>query len=180
MNLMGDGIRTFNSAKKYAEEILHPLMDSHKDAKIKTRLGAINTEEASKLSPDERVVNRFNNLKERIILQQTLANEIRATIEINNVKCEVELIAELIEQLDNLEENFDEKTDDILSFRFVYGIKKPVLSPLFKQLGSFLDKIYVQIQRLMTKNKLLFSSENEEYLEDQELKQRIKLENRES
>jgi len=52
-------IKTFNSAKKFAEEILHPLMISHKDAKLRSRLGAISDNEASLLSPRVRVMKKI-------------------------------------------------------------------------------------------------------------------------
>lgn len=171
-------IRTFNSAKKFAEEILHPLISSHTNAKLKTRMGAVNDEEASKISSNQRVINRFNALKERIILQQTLISEIEATVRLNGAKCEIDLIEELKEQLSILENNFDKNSDDILQFKLIQGIKRPILTKLFKECGVFLDATYVQVQKLMTKNKLLFYSDNDDYLEDQELKEKIKSDNR--
>ena len=69
-------IRTFNSAKKFAEDVLHPLISNHTNAKLTTRLGAVSNIEASKISPNHRITRRYNALKERIILQQTLINEI--------------------------------------------------------------------------------------------------------
>ncbi len=175
---MSSNIRTFNSAKKFAEEILHPLIRDHTNAKIKTRLGAVNDEEARKIHSSQRIINRFNSLKERIVLQQTLINEIEATILLNKVESERELIEEIKAQLDILENNFDERSHDILYFKSVYGVKKPVLTDLFKELSIFLDSTYVHVQRLMTKNKLLFYSDSDEYLEDQELKEKIKYDNR--
>lgn len=174
---MGSNIRTFNSAKKFAEEILHPLIREHTNAKLKTRLGAVSIEEANKLSFNQRVMNRLNSLKERIVLQQTLINEIEATIRLNKVKCEIELIESITKELDILELNFDDKADSIMEIKSFKGVQKPVLTPLFRKLGQFLDKTYVQIQRLMTKNKLLFYSDDDEYLEDQELKEKIKSDN---
>lgn len=175
---MTTSIRTFNSAKKFAEEVLHPLIEDHKNAKIITRLGAINEEEGSKLTSDQRVIKRFNGLKSRIIFQQTLINEIEATVRLNGVKCEIELIEELKNQLNDCENNYEERSEDILEFGLINGVRKPILTNLFKKLGIFLDSTYVHIQRLMTKNKLLFYSDNDDYLEDQELKEKIKADNR--
>ena len=175
---MTGSIRTFNSAKKFAEEILHPLISKHTNAKLKTRLGAIDDESASKLTSTQRVINRFNALKERIILQQTLINEIEATIRLNKAQCEIDLIEELKKQLRDLEDNYDEKSDEILQFKMVQGIKKPILTKLFKELTTFLDTTYVHVQRLMTKNKLLFYSDDDEYLDDLELKEKIKIDSR--
>ena len=171
-------IRTFNAAKLYADLVLHPLIKSHTDAKLKTSLGAISIDEASKLSPGERTMCRFNSLKERMIIQQTLSSEIEATVRLNKVKCEIELLEAIKTQLSDLESNFEEKTDDIISFRLVQGYKKPVLSKLFSELNNFLDSTYVNIQRLMTKNKLLFNSDDDEFLEDQEIKAKIIEDNR--
>ncbi len=175
---MSSSIRTFNSAKKFAEEVLHPLIDTEKNAKIVTRLGAISNEEAQKMTSKQRVINRFNALKERIILQQTLINQIEATVRLNKTVCEIELIESIKIELENLEKNFEERHDEIIYSKYYRGTKTPVLTDLFKDLCIFLDKTYVHIQRLMTKNKLLFSSDNDDFLEDRELKDKIKFENR--
>ena len=82
------------------------------------------------------------------------------------------------DQLRDIEENMHKKGDEILLFERKRGHEKPTLTILFNEIDSFLDMTYVQIQRLMTKNKLLFYSDDEEYLEDQELKEKIKLDNR--
>ena len=77
-----------------------------------------------------------------------------------------------------MEDNFEEKLDEILTFKLERGVKRPHLSSMFKEIGYFLDETYVQVQRLMTKNKLLFYSDDDEFLEDQELKEKIKIESR--
>ena len=171
-------IRTFNSAKKFAEEVLHELIDDHKKARLRTRLGAVTDEEARKLSFNQRVINRFNALKERIVLQQTLINEVEATVRLNGVKCEIAMIEELKKNLDIVEVRVDEHSEDILYFTLFKGTKTPQLTKDFKKLVNYLDSTYVQIQRLMTKNKLLFFTDDDEFLEDQELKEKIKIDNR--
>lgn len=173
-------IRTFNSAKKFAEDVLHPLISRHTDAKLTTRLGAKSNAEASLLPPNQRIIRRFNALKERIILQQTLINEIEATVRLNGVKCEIALIEELNKQLVVCEKDFDERSDEIITYELVRGSKKPYLTEMFSDLCRFLDSTYVHVQRLMTKNKLLFYSDDDEFLEDQELKEKIKISNRSS
>lgn len=173
-------IRTFNSAKKFAEDVLHPLISSHTNAKLTTRLGATSNAEASKIPPKRRVIIRFNAMKERIILQQTLINEIEATVRLNGVKCEIELIESLTVQLAICEKDFNERSDEIISSHIDRGTKKPYLTEMFYDLSKFLDSTYVHVQRLMTKNKLLFYSDDDEFLEDQELKEKIKITNRAS
>lgn len=167
-------IRTFNSAKRFAEEVLHPLIKQNTEAKIKTRLGAVTEEQASRMSPNLRVVKRFNALKERITIQQTLATEIKATVILNKVKSDLEFLEEIENQLSNVEENINKEKEQIIYFKR----QKPILTELFHKIGTFLDNTYVQIQRLMTKNKLLFYTDEDEYLEDQELKEKIKTDNR--
>jgi len=170
----GGGIKTFNSAKKFAEEILHPLIRSHTEAKIRSRLGAVNDEEALKIPPKVRLMKRFNAMKERIIVQQTLLTEIEATVLLNGRKSEIELLGTLKEQLSLLEDNYDSRTEDLITKTNTGGL----LTPLFKEMGEFLDRIYVQLQRIMTKNKLLFFGDDNEFLDNEELMQRIKNENR--
>jgi len=171
-------IKTFNSAKKFAEEILHPLMTSHKDAKLISRLGAISAKEAMLLTPRVRVINRFNALKERIIYQQSLLTEVEPTVRLNGRKSEVNLIEELTKQLSLLEDNYDERSSELI-IEYSDKIKRtPELTPLFKQMSEYLDKIYVQLQRIMTKNKLLFFGGDDEFMDNEELMEKIKAENR--
>ena len=47
----------------------------------------------------------------------------------------------------------------------------------FEIINSYLDKLYIQIQKIMTQNKLLFTGNNDEFMEDQDLKERIKRDN---
>jgi len=173
-------IRTFNPAKKFAEEILHPLMLAHKDAKLRSRLGAISDEESAKLSPQVRVIKRFNGMKERIIYQQALLTEIESTVRLNKRKGEVALIGELSKQLSILEDSYDERASELMIEYPDKLHRIAELTPLFKQMGQYLDKIYVQLQRIMTKNKLLFSGEDNEFLDDEALMEKIKIENRAS
>ena len=171
-------IKTFNSAKKFAEEVLHPLIKSHSDAKIRSRLGAVSDEDAIRLGANVRVVKRFNAMKERIILLQTLLTEVEPTVRLNGRKSEIELIIELSKQLSNLEDNYDSKTDELLEDGNDILENKPILTQLFKKMGQYLDKIYVQLQRIMTKNKLLFFGDDNEYLDKDDLMEKIKEENR--
>lgn len=169
------GIRTFNPAKRFAEEVLHPLIKAHNTAKITSRLGSLNDEEAMKLDPQVRMIKRYNSMKERIVLQQALIGEIKATVLLNGRKAEIDMINTLQKRLSYLEDQYDKRSHQIL---FINGKKMPELSPLFKEIGEYLDEIYVQIQRIMTKNKLLFFGEENEFLENEQLLERIKSENR--
>ena len=160
-------IKTFNSAKKFAEEVLHPLIRSHTDAKIISRLGAINDEEAIKIPPNIRVL-------------QTLLVEVEATIRLNGRECEVELIEILYKQLLSLEDSYEKESDKILEEGDERLKIPPRLTPLFKEINIFVDRIYIQLQRIMTKNKLLFFGDDNEYLDEDDLMEKIKSENRNS
>lgn len=173
-------IRTYNSAKKFAEEVLHPLIKSHTEAKIKTRLGALTDEEAIKIPPSVRVVKRFNALKERIIILQTLLNEIEPTVRLNTRKTEIELVQILSEELSDIEDNYEEHGEEIMiPGDHSLGLK-PHLTNLFKEINVYLDKIYVQIQKIMTKNRLLFFGDDNEFIDNEDLIEIIKEENRNS
>ncbi len=173
-------IKTFNSAKKFAEEILHPLMTDHKNAKLRSRLGAISDNEASLLSPKVRVIKRFNALKERIIYQQALLTEVEPTVRLNGRKCEIDLIKDLSKQLSILEDNYEDRSSELLIEYSDKLNRVPELTPLFKQMSEYLDKTYVHLQRIMTKNKLLFYGGDDEFMDNDELMERIKTENREA
>lgn len=170
-------VRTFNSAKKFAEEILHPLMDADKNAKLTFRLGAVTSELAEKISPPARELRRYNALKERIAIQQTLLTEVKPTIKINARKSEVKLAEELSVQLSIIEDNYDSNGSEIL-VEVDSGDKKiRKLSPLAKEINNYVDQISEQLQFLMTKNKLLFAGDNNEFLDNEELMEKIKSEN---
>ena len=148
-------IKTFNSAKRFAEEVIHPLIKSHSEAKLTTRLGSISIAEANKILPNQRIINRYNAAKERVILQQTLINEIEATVLINGVEVEIEMLNSIKDNLNLLENQFDERKEEIMIFENIRGIKTPIFTELFSKINKYLDSTYVQVQKIMTKNKLL-------------------------
>lgn len=170
-------IRTWNSARKFAEEILHPLIMAHTYAKIRTRLGANSDEDAMKLPPGVRIIKRFNALKERIIYQQALITEVQPTVELNGRESEIELLTTLYKQLSQLEDYYDQRPRDFM-LEDEFGEREPALTSLFKETNEYLDKTYIQLQRIMTKNKLLFFGDDMEFLDDEDLMERIKEENR--
>ncbi len=170
------GVKTFNSAKKFAEEMLHPLMMKQNDAKVKSMLGAISNEEAMRLPVQIRVMNRFNAVKERITFQKGLLNEVEPTVRLNGRSSEIDLIDELNKQLLDIENNCENHSEELIEE--VGG--KPSLTPLFKDVCNYLDRIYVQLQKTMTKNKLLFFGSDNEFLDNEELMEKIKSENRRS
>jgi hypothetical protein len=178
--MKGNDVRVFNPAKKFAEEVLHPLIRSHTDAKLKSRLGAITDEEASLFSPAKRVIKRFNAMKERIVIQQALIMEVKATILINGRKSEAGLITDCQKNLSVLEDQYDQRSDELIETSIYGGKEKPILTEKFKEVGEYLDETYIIIQKLMTKNKLLFFGEDNEFADDEELRERIKNDNRKS
>lgn len=170
-------IKVFNSAKLFSEHVVFPLIKSHSEAKLITRLGAISIAEANKIFPNQRIINRYNATKERVILQQTLINEIESTILINGVQVEIEMLDSIKTNLNMIEEQFDERKEEIMVFENIKGVKTPILTKMFSEINRYLDSTYVQITKLMTKNKLLFVSASDDYIEDQELKEKIKADN---
>lgn len=174
---MSNQIKTFNSGKLYAEEVLHPLLKKHSDARNATKLGAISIEEANKLTHNLRMIGRFNALKERSTYQQTLINEISATVSINGSKEETDMLKNISKNLDRIDENYENSKDDILVNEHINGEDKLSLTNEFNKINSYLDKLYIQIQRIMTKNKLLFTGDNNDFLDDQDLKEKIKRDN---
>ena len=166
-------IRTFNTAKKFSEDIIHELIKNHDIAMIKSKLGAVNSEEASKMNPQMRVLNRFNAMKDRIVFLQTLITESRPTILINGTDTQRDYIKEAKEQLIICEDEFEEQSEELL---VIQEGKKPELTKKFKLLGRYLDEIYEQLQQILSKNNLIFFGDDSQFLEDEELKERIKKE----
>lgn len=170
-------IKTFNPGKRYSEDVLLYLIKSHSTAGLVVSFGAPSIEEAKQYSSGQRIVNRFNGLKERCCLQISLVNEINGTVEISGSKEEKIILSLILENLNNLKENIEEKKDELLDFEIVHGIKKPYLTKKFNEVNKYLDELYSKISSLMTKNKLLFVSSNDDFLDDQELKEKIKADN---
>jgi len=87
------------------------------------------------------------------------------------------MLEKIKEILEEMEDNFDDKKEEIMEIVGIGTNKKPKLTKLFKKINRYLDTMYVQIQQIMTKNKLLFTSDNDEWLQDSELKEKIKSDN---
>jgi hypothetical protein len=170
-------IRTFNPAKKFAEEVLHPLIQSHSNAKLRSRLGAVSDDIAMKMPPEMRVVKRFNALKERIVILQTLTNEVEGTVRLNGRKSEIALLEEITKQLSILEDSYDDRANELMDEGNRDLDVRPKLTPLFKEMNSYVDQLYVQLQRIMTKNKLLFFGDDDEFLDDDDLQKIMDVEN---
>jgi len=173
-------IKTYNTAKKFADEILYPLLNSDKEATITFSLGAKTTQEAEEIPPEKRMIRRFNSLKERITVQQTLIVQIEAIIRLRNKKNEVILINRLSNRLDEMEEIYNSKPNLLIVEKMSGNKKSYLLTDLSKRMNKYLNKTSSKIQWLMTKNKLLFVDEGDEFLDNEKLMDRIKAENRNS
>ena len=171
-------LNTFNSAKKFAEEILHELMLKHDNARIVSMIGAGSIEESIKLRPLIRIMNKFNAMKERIVFQQTLVINVLPIVRLNNNKTERKILEEILDNLYNLEEDYENKSDKVL----IEGDEKlktlPKLTLLFVEIRRNLDRYYMILCKIMHKNKLIFSGNDDEFADNEDLMERIKSENR--
>lgn len=170
-------IRSFNVAKRFAEDILFPLMKEYRRGERMVNLGADSPEEASTLPREIREINRFNGLKIMVTSTESLIDAISSTIMMHNNKEEIEKKDEIIGQIEKIIELF--YTEKERFFEETYENKKRIEVINRKYFNEIRKKIrvhYVNVEVLMTRNKLLFSDSKDEFASDAEIMEEIKRE----
>lgn len=168
-------LKVFNTAKKFAEEVLFPLMFDFKKFQRQANFGHADLETATSYSEEIREIQRFNGLKAMVETVHDLLYSIASTVRAKGNKQENTKMDELIKTSDEIKlifyhhrERFfdtiyrDNKTIDILNREY------------FEKLKDIIDVIYVNAEILMTRNKLLFADANDEFLSDDQIRNAIK------
>jgi hypothetical protein len=167
--------KTFNTAKKYAEEILFPKMDSFQRYQRQADFGAPELEDSILLSEEIRDIQRFNGLKAMNDVLYNLLINISSTVEVNNSRVQVEQVAKLLNASKSMKEIFNNRKE--MFFYSTYDGTKEIerLDRLtFERYKDTVDKMYINCEILMTKNKLLFAEVRDEFLTDEENLRNIK------
>ena len=89
--------KTFNTAKRYAEEILFPKMEKFQAYQRQAEFGAENLNDSLLLSKEMRDIQRFNGIKAMNDILYGLFMNIQSTIMVNNKKGEKAEINRLID-----------------------------------------------------------------------------------
>ena len=170
-------IRTFNSAKKYAEEILFPMMENYQRFMRQSDFGTENLDDAKYYSPEVRCVERFNGLKGSVDVLFNLINTIRSTVLLKNSKEEIEKMKEIIGVLEKVKLLFyNDKNKFFVSVYKDNGNVEEIDREYFEQVKKIIITCYVNTEILLTKNKLLFSDAKDEFASDADIMEEIRKE----
>lgn len=175
---MDSNIKTFNPAKKFAEEVLHPLIVDEAQGRKKCIFGAYTVDLAHTLRSNSRVLNRFDGLKERITAQEGLINESLATVRTNKRKKEILELKKIQTYLYKLRKYCRDRSDEILVVSDDRGKQKVELTFKHDEIIEKLDRTNERIQFIMIKNNLLFFGEKDQILKDKDIRRKIVEENR--
>jgi len=167
-------IKTFNTAKKYSDEILFSMMSKYQSYQRQSDFGCENLEDSTMLNNEIRDIQRYNGLKAMNDILLSLLTTISSTIILKGNKEETEQLELLIKQLEKIKLLFyDNKS---LFFNSKYdssGIKEELDRIYFEKVKKIVQTCYINTEILMTRNKLLFSDASDEFKSDEETKEEI-------
>lgn len=170
-------LKTFNTAKLFAELVLFPLMRDYKRYQRQSNWGSDKIDDSLVMTDDIRDIQRFNGLKAMTETCHDLVKAISSTVRLKGNKSEVEKLKELTDYLDKIKFYFYEHRDKF--FKVVYRDMKTVEvldRRFFERMRDIVDSCYINTEILMTRNKLLFADANDEFMSDEEIKEAIKKE----
>jgi len=171
----GNLARTFNTAKKYAEEILFPKMDLFQKYQRQAEFGSEDLNESLLLNQEIRDIQRFNGIKAMNNILYSLLLNVKSTVMVNAKKVQINELNKMLETSSKLKNIFDEEKERFFEDVFRNGRQEEKLNRnYFNRVKELIEKMYVNAEILMTKNKLLFAENNEEYMDDKELIAKIK------
>ncbi len=170
-------LRTFNTAKKYAEEILFPIMHDYQKYQRQSDFGCANLDDSIMLPEEIREIERFNGLKAMNDTLYSLATTITSTIRMKKNKVELEQLNLIISTLEKLKIIFYDHKERFFTMQIKSSKSVEVLDRIyFEQIKKIISICYANTEMLMTKNKLLFSDQQDDYLVDKEIMEQIKQE----
>jgi hypothetical protein len=167
--------KTFNTAKRYAEEILFPKMELFQKFQRQAEFGAENLNDSLLLSKEMRDIQRFNGIKAMNDILYGLFMNIQSTIMVNNKKGEKAEINRLIDICKKMKYVFNEHKQSFFISSYDGLEKTEILNrEFFEKVKETIERMYINCEILMTKNKLLFAETRDEYLDDKTILQNIK------
>jgi len=171
----GNLAKTFNTAKKYAEEILFPKMDLFQKYQRQAVFGDEDLNQAIFLDNETRDIQRYNGLKAMNNVLYSLLLNISSTVKINNKKNEIKMLERMIDLSKKLELVFNENQDNFFTKQYLEGKNVEELNRIFfLKIKDIVEKMYINCEILMTKNKLLFAETHDDFLDDKTILKQIK------
>lgn len=170
-------IKVFNTAKKFAEDILFPLMYDFKKFQRQANFGSTILNDAMEISEEVREIQRYNGLKGMAETVNDLLYAISSTVKVKGNKEENKKLVELIITTSQIKDIFYNNKDRF--FNVIYKdmrTAEELNREYFDKIKEIINICYVNAEVLMTKNKILFADANDEYLADDEIKEMIRKE----
>ena len=170
-------LKTFNTAKLFAEEILFPLMREYRGYQRQADFGADNLNDAASLSEDIREIQRYNGLKGMAESTYNLVDAIKSTVTLHNNKEEVTMMSNIIITIKKIKNLFYDEREKFFSEVFKNQNKISIVNRgYFERVKDIVEVCYTNVEILMTRNKLLFADAKDEYMDDAEIMSQIKKE----
>ena len=169
-----NNLKVMNTAKLFSEEILFPLMEQYQSYQRQSDFGSYTLEDSLGVSEEVRDILRYNGLKAMCDVCLNLAMAIKSTVYLKKNQEEIEQINKTIEYLGKIKEIFYNKRDAffISTYNGQTLIEK-VNRNYFEKVKEMIQVCYVNIEMLMTRNKLLFADGSDEFKTDEEIKEDI-------
>jgi len=170
-------LKTFNTAKLFAESILFPLMETYKKYQRQADFGAEDLNQASTLPEEIREIQRYNGLKGQGECVYNLIDGIKSTVLIHNNKEEIQRMNSIITTIKKIKLLFYDDKERFFNSSFRNQTKVDTINRIyFEQIKEVIEVCYTNVEILMTRNKLLFADSKDEYASDAEIMEQIKKE----
>lgn len=162
-------IKTFNTAKVFTEQILFPMMADYKKFLRLSNFGSINLEDSAFLTEEYRDIERYNGLKAMAETCYDLAEAIESTVRLKKNKDELNKLLEIKAYLKEIRKMFYNERDKF----FKLSEKNPSVETInrvhFDKIKELIQAFYINVEMLMTRNKLLFNDQGDEFKDDKEI-----------
>jgi len=170
-------LKTFNAAKLFAESILFPLMEAYKGYQRQADFGTSNINSIESLPEDIREIQRYNGLKGMAETTYNLVDGIKSTVLIHNNKEEVAKIIEVITTIKKIKLLFYDSKERFFISGYKGNQKIDMINrEYFEKIKEIIEACYVNVEILMTRNKLLFADSKDEFESDAEIQEQIRKE----
>jgi alpha-glucuronidase len=167
-------IKVFNTAKKYAEEILFPKMSDYQMYQRMFNFGGDGVTDSVEYTPEIRDINRFNGLKGMADIEHDLLMNISSTVRLKNNNTELKKLQELTEKIEKIQNMFDNKDRFFISGYSGGDIYDKLNLDYCRKIREIINVCYINTEMLMTQNGLLFRNVKDEFMEDSEIMKQIK------
>lgn len=170
-------LRTFNTAKLFAEFILFPIMKQFKDFQAQADFGDKDMNFAQELPTEVREIRRYNGLKGMAETLYNLELAISSTVKLKNSIEENTQLDILLSYLKNLKNIFYDSRDSFFNKEYKNNeVIETINRKKFQEVQDNINTCYINTEILMTKNKLIFADDKDDFMNDAEILDQIKRE----